>query len=69
MGPLAMTNVHAHFEDFEDNRVMLVKCGSAPAPVFVKDGNVERFYIRTGPSTTELSASQIQEYIKQQFKG
>ena len=29
----------------------------------------EKFYIRTGPSTTELSASQTQEYIKQRFKG
>jgi len=28
-----------------------------------------RFYIRTGPSTTELSASQTQEYIKQRYKG
>jgi type I restriction enzyme M protein len=32
-----------------------------------KGGNIERFYIRTGPSTTELSASQTQEYIKQRF--
>jgi hypothetical protein len=69
MGPQAMTAIHAHFEDFEDSRVMVVKCGKAAAPVFVKDGDVERFYIRTGPSTTELSASQTQEYIKQRYKG
>ncbi len=37
------------------------------SPVYVKDGNMERFYIRTGPSSTELTASQIQEYIKQRF--
>ena len=67
MGPQAMTSMHAHFEDYEDNRVMVVKCGKAPKPVFVKDGDIERFFIRTGPSTTELSASQTQDYIKQRF--
>ena len=34
----------------------------------VKDGEIERFYVRTGPSTTELTASQTQDYIKQRFK-
>jgi hypothetical protein len=55
------------FEDFEGSRVMIVECRKAGTPVFVKDGDIERFYIRTGPSTTELSASQTQDYIKQRF--
>jgi predicted HTH transcriptional regulator len=67
MGPQAMTAMHAHFEDFEDYRAMIVKCGKAAAPTFVRDGDIERFYIRTGPATTELTASQTQEYIKQRF--
>jgi len=67
MGPQAMTVMHAHFGDFEDHRAMIVKCGKAAAPTFVRDGDIERFYIRTGPATTELSASQTQEYIKQRF--
>lgn len=67
MGPQAMTHMHVHFEDFDSSRVMVIKCGKSPKAVFVKDGNVERFYIRTGPSTTELSASQTQDYIKQRF--
>jgi hypothetical protein len=69
MGIQALTNLHAHFDDQEDCRVMVVKCRKSPKPVFLKDGEAERFYIRTGPSTTELSASQTQEYIKQRFKG
>ena len=69
MGIPAMTNLHAHFDDHEECRVMVVKCRKSPLPVFLKDGDTERFYIRTGPSTTELSASQTQEYIKQRFKG
>jgi hypothetical protein len=67
MGPQAMTRMHAHFEDYEDSRVMVVICGKASSAVFVKDGDIERFYIRTGPSTTELSASQTQDYIKHRF--
>jgi len=69
MGIQAMTNLHAHFDDHDECRVMVVKCRKSPTPIFLKDGDTERFYIRTGPSTTELSASQTQQYIKQQFKG
>lgn len=68
MGIQAMTSLHAHFDDHDDCRVMVVKCRKSPTPVFLKDGDTERFYIRTGPSTTELSASQTQEYIKQRFR-
>lgn len=69
LGVQAMINLHAHFDDHDDCRVMVVKCRKSPTPVFLKDGEAERFYIRTGPSTTELSASQTQEYVKQRFKG
>jgi hypothetical protein len=67
MGVHALTNIHAHFDDYNNCRVMVVKCRKSTIPVFLKDGNIERFYIRTGPSTIELSASQTQEYIKQRF--
>ena len=67
MGPDVMTRMHSHFEDYEDHRVMVVKCKTSSTPVFLKDGNVERFYIRTGPSTTELTASQIMTYTKHRF--
>lgn len=69
IGVQAMTSIHAHFDDHDDCRVMVIKCLKSPSPVFLKDGDLEQFYIRTGPSTTELSASQTQEYINQRFKG
>lgn len=53
--------------DFDSRRVMVIRCGKSPKAVFVKDGNIERFCIRTGSSTTELGASQTQDYIKQRF--
>ena len=69
MGIHAITSIHAHFDDYDNYRVMVVKCRRSSIPIFLKDGGIERFYIRTGPSTTELSASQTQEYIRQRFKG
>jgi len=67
MGIPALTNINVNFDDYEECRVMVVKCHKSPTAVFVKDGDIERFYVRTGPATTELSASQTQEYIKQRF--
>lgn len=68
INPQALTSMHIHFEDHNGGRVMLVECSESSNPVFVKDDQIERFYIRTGPSTTELTASQTQEYIKERFK-
>jgi predicted HTH transcriptional regulator len=68
MAILALTSLHAHFGEYGDQRVMVVACTRAPSEVLVKDGEVKRFYVRTGPSTTELSASQTQAYIRRRFR-
>jgi hypothetical protein len=67
IGAQFMLYVHPRFEDFQGSRVMAVECWPAKSPVFVKDGGVERFYIRAGASTAELPAGQAQGYIKQRF--
>ncbi len=38
------------------------------SPVFVKDGNTERFYVRSAAATRELLPSETQTYIDQRFK-
>ena len=68
MGARAMTKLHVHFEDHDDCRVLIVRCLRSPTPVYVKDGEVERFYVRTGPSTTELTGGQILDYVRHRFK-
>jgi len=68
IGPQHAMYISPHFGDFEGVRVLSVECRRGQAPVFVKDGSTERFYIRLGPSTNELSASQIQQYIKHRFR-
>lgn len=68
LGPQVMTCIHSHFEDHDGKKIMVVHCTRSPAAVFVKDGTLEKFYLRTGPSTTELSASQTQDYIGKRFR-
>lgn len=68
IGPTHMMYIHPRFEDLQDKRVLVVECWPARSPAFVKDNGVERFYIRAGASTAELSISQLQEYSKQRFK-
>ena len=68
MGAGAMTSMHVRFEDYDDCRVLIVRCLRSPTPVYVKEGEAERFYVRTGPSTTELTASQIPSYVMHRFK-
>ena len=67
MGPLAMTCTDIRFENCEEKRIMVVKCRKASKPIFYKekDSYRESFFVRTGPSTTRLSASQTQDYIRQ----
>ena len=67
MGPTVWIAMHANFEDYEDDRVLVVHCEKARSAVYVTDGNAQHFYIRTGPSTTELNLSQSEEYIRQRF--
>ncbi len=67
LGAQAMTAMRLHFEDHDGARILVIRCPRSRTPVFVKDGDIERFFVRTGPATTEMLASQTQEFIKQRF--
>lgn len=67
MGKDAGTAVHVNFDEFNGKRVMVVRCDRSSFRVFVKDGNTDRFYVRTGPATNELSGDQMVNYIKHRF--
>ncbi len=68
IGPQHMNNIHPRFDDYDGKRVLIVECGASKVPIFVKEGNDVRFYIRTGTSTTELNSSQTHDFIKQRFE-
>lgn len=68
MGPHFMMYIHPRFEEYKDTRVLAVECWPSAGPNYVKDGNAEKFFIRTGASTSELTPSQTVEYVKRRFK-
>ena len=68
IGPQHMMYIHPRFEEYDDRRVLLVECWKSRVPVFVKDGNDSKFFIRVGTSTTELDSSQTHDFIKQRFE-
>jgi predicted HTH transcriptional regulator len=60
--------VHPHFTDFEDKRVLVIDVKPAGSPAFMKDGDSQRFFVRAGASTAELTGLQMQQFIGQRFK-
>ena len=67
-------NIHLRFEDYsvpdggEGTRVLAIECDPSRTPVFVKEGSTERFFVRYGPSTQELTGETAQAFIRQRFK-
>ncbi len=60
--------IHPKFDDYRGYRVMTVECYPSRSPVFVKDGSTERFFVRSGAATMELSPSETQGFIRSRFK-
>lgn len=67
VGEVFMPYVHYHFEDEEGGRVLAVRCDKGPKAAFVKDGSMQRFYVRGGASTQELQGGSVPEYCKHRF--
>ncbi len=52
----------------DGGHVMKVVCKQSNKPVFIKDGNKEKFYVRTGPTTQELEGSELISYVNKRFR-
>ena len=59
--------IHMQCEDYQDKRALTIDCTPSRSATWVKDGNSQRFFVRTGPSTSELNGSDAQYYIEQRF--
>ena len=49
----------------EGKSIAVIQCSRADAPVFLKHGKNEDFFIRSGPASLKLSVSQVLKYLKQ----
>ncbi|MCV0394846.1 MAG: DUF262 domain-containing protein [Rhizobiaceae bacterium] len=67
IGQIFLPYVHAHFRDQEGTRVLVVRCERGPKAAFVKDGALQRFYVRGGNATAELQGAAITDYVKKRF--
>jgi hypothetical protein len=68
MGGQHAINVHPRFDDHAGVRVLVIECDRSKTPVFVKDGAGERFFVRYGPSTQELTGATAQAFMQQRFQ-
>lgn len=67
IGPQHLLNIRPRFDSYQDKRVLVVDCKQGKTAAYVKDGTGDKFFVRGGASTTELTVSQAQEFIKQRF--
>jgi CRP-like cAMP-binding protein len=67
LGNHFMQFINCSVEPLESEKVMRIDVLPSNLPAYLVGNNEEYFYIRTGPSTTELKPSQIYEYINNRF--
>jgi predicted HTH transcriptional regulator len=60
--------IDAQFVDFQEKRVFMITCYPAYRQVYVRNGEVEHFYVRTGNSTSELTGTKAEDYILKRFR-
>ncbi len=67
IGEVFLPYIHPHFEDQDGERILLIRCEPGPKPAFVKDGGIQRFFVRGGNATAELAGVSITDYVKARF--
>jgi predicted HTH transcriptional regulator len=67
LGDVFRPYLHPRFEEQDGVRVLLVRCEPGPREAFLKDGQLQRFFVRGGNATAELQGNAITEYVKQRF--
>jgi len=67
IGVQHMRFVNFEFETINSKKVLRVDCNKNVVPAYLQNNNQEHFYIRSGPSTSELPTSEIHSYINDRF--
>lgn len=64
VGAAFLPYVSVRLESVDELKVVVIVCQPSPQPAFLRSGNSEDFYIRSGPGTRKLPASQIMSYMQ-----
>jgi predicted HTH transcriptional regulator len=67
IGEVFLPYVHAHFEEQDGQRIMAIRCEKGPKAAYLKDGPLQRFFVRGGNATAELTGPSITEYVVKRF--
>ena len=57
--------ISGNFRTVGDQQVFFINCDRCPESVFLINGDDEKFFIRLGPSTRQLPASKILDYMQE----
>ena len=68
IGKQFCNNISWEIVPYRNGKLMQVECTPSPKPAFLKTGNKEEFFIRTGPASVELSGSEMLDYTKNHFE-
>ncbi len=60
--------VEIGFEKYEGKEICVVDIKPSTRPAYLKQGEKEEFFVRTGNSTRSLSMSETEEYIRTRFE-
>ncbi|MCF7790421.1 MAG: ATP-binding protein [Victivallales bacterium] len=67
MGSTVCGSILTMFHSLENKDVCRIIAMPSPRPVYVKDGTLTKFYIRTGCSTRELNLKEAVDYISMRW--
>jgi CRP-like cAMP-binding protein len=67
LGTHFMQFINCSVEPAENKKIMRIDVLPSNLPAYLTGNNEEFYYVRTGPSTTDLKASQIYDYINNRF--
>ena len=62
-------NVSAAFHQLKNHEICTLNISHSSRPVWVEDGILRRFYVRSGNTTQELNAQEATEYIRMKWPG
>ena len=63
VGLLFAAFIKGEIRQLDDRQIFLVCCERCPDPVFLRNGDDEKFFVRIGPSTHVVPASKIVDYM------
>lgn len=55
--------IHFSIIEIADKKIVEIRCHTSEIPAFLKKGEAEEFFIRTGPASRKLKPSQIIKYL------